>query len=40
MRSLFVLRGSVTDIVGKHESHFGKKNFSEENFHAEGVPPF
>jgi hypothetical protein len=38
-------QGSVIDIVGKHESCFGRKlfvaeNFSEENFDAEGVPPF
>jgi hypothetical protein len=38
-------QGSVIDIVGKHESYFGRKlflveNFSEENFDAEGVPPF
>jgi hypothetical protein len=37
-------QGSVIDIVGKHESRFGRKlflveNFSEENFDAEGVPP-
>jgi hypothetical protein len=37
---LFVSRGSVTDIAGKHESRFGGKTFSEENFDAEGVPPF
>jgi hypothetical protein len=38
-------QGSVIDIVGKHESRFCRKlflveNFSEENFDAEGVPPF
>jgi hypothetical protein len=38
-------QGSVIDIVGRHGSCFGRKlilveNFSEENFDAEGVPPF
>jgi hypothetical protein len=38
------LQDSVIDIVGKHESRFGRKpflveDFSEENFDAEGVPP-
>ena len=33
------LQDSVIDIVGKHESRFGRK-FSEENFDTEGVPPF
>ena len=41
---LLVLQDSVIDIVGKHESRFGRKlflveNFSEENFDAEGGPP-
>jgi hypothetical protein len=36
---LFVSRGSVTDIVGKHEVIL-VEDFSEENFDAEGVPPF
>jgi hypothetical protein len=39
------LQDSVIDIVGKNESHFGRKpflaeNISEENFDIEGVPPF
>jgi hypothetical protein len=38
-------QGSVIDVVGKHESRFGRRlflaeNFSEENFDVEGVPPF
>jgi hypothetical protein len=37
---LLVLQDSDIDIVGKHESLFGGKTFSEENFDAEGVPPF
>jgi hypothetical protein len=37
---LLILQDSVIDIVGKHESRFGRKLFSEENFDAEGVPPF
>jgi hypothetical protein len=37
---LFVSRGSVTDIARKHKSRFGGRLFSEENFDAEGVPPF
>jgi hypothetical protein len=35
--------GSTFEVVEKHERHFGKKDFFsffEENFDAEGVPPF
>jgi hypothetical protein len=31
---------SVAEVVKKHERYSGGKAFSEENFDAEGVPPF
>jgi hypothetical protein len=35
-----VFHDPTTEVVEKHERYSGRKTFSEENFDAEGVPPF
>jgi hypothetical protein len=35
-----VFRIPLFEVVKKHERRSGRKTFSEENFDAEGVPPF
>jgi hypothetical protein len=38
--SLARLSDSIIDAVEKRERRSGRKDFSEENFDVEGVPPF
>jgi hypothetical protein len=40
LRVLRHFHDPTTEVVEKHERYSGRKTFSEENFDAEGVPPF